>query len=158
MKFALNGAVTMGTLDGANVEILEEVGDKNIFIFGKTVEGIENLKIGLRSMKFYHEDEELKAVLDWLSSDFFSPQDGCVLSDLPNSLLQWGDPFFVLADYRAYINAQEMAGDSFKDKRKWASMAIRNIAGSGKFSSDRTIGEYASEVWQLSPIDVPTTN
>ena len=93
-----------------------------------------------------------------MSSDFFSPQDGCVLSDLPNSLLQWGDPFFVLADYRAYINAQEMAGDSFKDKRKWASMAIRNIAGSGKFSSDRTIGEYASEVWQLSPIDVPTTN
>ncbi len=159
MKFALNGAVTMGTLDGANVEILEEVGDKNIFIFGKTVEGIENLKrSGYDPMKFYHEDEELKAVLDWLSSDFFSPQDGCVLSDLPNSLLQWGDPFFVLADYRAYVNAQEMAGDSFKDKRKWASMAIRNIAGSGKFSSDRTIGEYASEVWQLSPIDVPTTN
>ena len=159
MKFALNGAVTMGTLDGANVEILEEVGDKNIFIFGETVEGIENLKrSGYDPMKFYHEDEELKAVLDWLSSDFFSPQDGCVLSDLPNSLLQWGDPFFVLADYRAYINAQEMAGDSFKDKRKWASMAIRNIAGSGKFSSDRTIGEYASEVWQLSPIDVPTTN
>ena len=159
MKFALNGAVTMGTLDGANVEILEEVGDKNIFIFGETVEGIENLKrSGYDPMKFYHEDEELKAVLDWLSSDFFSPQDGCVLSDLPNSLLQWGDPFFVLADYRAYINAQEMAGDSFKDKRKWASMAIHNIAGSGKFSSDRTIGEYASEVWQLSPIDVPTTN
>ena len=159
MKFALNGAVTMGTLDGANVEILEEVGDKNIFIFGETVEGIENLKrSGYDPMKFYHEDEELKAVLDWLSSDFFSPQDGCVLSDLPNSLLQWGDPFFVLADYRAYINAQEMAGDSFRDKRKWASMAIRNIAGSGKFSSDRTIGEYASEVWQLSPIDVPTTN
>lgn len=159
MKFALNGAVTIGTLDGANVEILEEVGDKNIFIFGETVEGIENLKrSGYDPMKFYHEDEELKAVLDWLSSDFFSPQDGCVLSDLPNSLLQWGDPFFVLADYRAYINAQEMAGDSFKDKRKWASMAIHNIAGSGKFSSDRTIGEYASEVWQLSPIDVPTTN
>ena len=159
MKFSLNGAVTIGTLDGANVEILEEVGDENIFIFGETVEGIENLKrSGYDPMKFYHEDEELKAVLDWLSSDFFSPQDGCVLSDLPNSLLQWGDPFFVLADYRAYINAQEMAGDSFKDKRKWASMAIRNIAGSGKFSSDRTIGEYASEVWQLSPIDVPTTN
>ena len=119
MKFALNGAVTMGTLDGANVEILEEVGDKNIFIFGETVEGIENLKrSGYDPMKFYHEDEELKAVLDWLSSDFFSPQNGCVLSDLPNSLLQWGDPFFVLADYRAYINARRQT--VLKDKRKWA--------------------------------------
>ncbi len=156
MKFALNGAVTIGTLDGANVEILEEVGDDNIFIFGKTVDGIEALKkSGYDPVRFYNEDEELKAVLDWLSSDFFSPDDGCVLSDLPNSLLQWGDPFFVLADYRAYIDAQELAGKAYQDKKKWASMAIRNIAGSGKFSSDRTIGEYAKEVWKLNSVDVP---
>lgn len=158
MKFALNGAVTMGTLDGANVEIHEEVGDDNIFIFGKTVEGIEELKqSGYNPRKFYEEDEELKAVLDWLSSDFFSPEEGSVLSDLPNSLLQWGDPFYVMADYRAYIDAQDLAGKAYQDPSKWASMAIRNIAGSGKFSSDRTIGEYAREVWKLNSVEVPAS-
>lgn len=158
MKFALNGAVTIGTLDGANVEIHEEVGDDNIFIFGKTVEGIEELKEnGYNPRKFYDEDEELKAVLDWLASDFFSPKEGSILSDLPNSLLQWGDPFFVMADYRAYIDAQDLAGKTYQNPSKWASMAIRNIAGSGKFSSDRTIGEYASDVWKLSPVSVPVS-
>ncbi len=159
MKFALNGAVTMGTLDGANVEIHEEVGDDNIFIFGKTVEGIEELKEnGYDPKKYYDEDEELKAVLDWLSSDFFSPDEGCILSDLPNSLLQWGDPFFVLADYRAYVDAQDLAGKAYQDQSRWAAMAIRNIAGSGKFSSDRTIGEYADEVWKLDPVQVPISS
>ena len=158
MKFALNGAVTIGTLDGANVEIHEEVGDDNIFIFGKTVEGIEELKqSGYNPRKFYEEDEELKAVLDWLSSDFFSSEEGSVLSDLPNSLLQWGDPFYVMADYRAYIDAQDLAGKAYQDPSKWASMAIRNIAGSGKFSSDRTIGEYAREVWKLNSVEVPAS-
>ncbi|MBT3667376.1 MAG: glycogen/starch/alpha-glucan phosphorylase [Opitutae bacterium] len=156
MKFALNGAVTMGTLDGANVEILEEVGDENIFIFGQTVDGIEELKkSGYEPRKYYEEDDELKAVLDWLSSDFFSPDEGCVLSELPNSLLEWGDPFFVLADYRAYVDAQDLAGKAYQDQSRWAAMAIRNIAGSGKFSSDRTIGEYAEDVWQLKPVSVP---
>lgn len=156
MKFALNGAVTMGTLDGANVEILEEVGSENIFIFGQTVEGIEALKNeGYNPQKYYEEDDELKAVLDWLSSDFFSPDEGCVLSDLPDSLLKWGDPFFVLADYRAYIDAQDQAGKAYQDQSKWAAMAIRNIAGSGKFSSDRTIGEYAKDIWELDPVQIP---
>ena len=159
MKFALNGAVTIGTLDGANVEIHEEVGDDNIFIFGQTVDGIEELKQeGYNPKKYYEEDEELKAVLDWLSSDFFSPKEGCILSDLPNSLLQWGDPFFVLADYRAYVDAQDLAGKAYQDQKRWAAMAIRNIAGSGKFSSDRTIGEYADEVWKLNPVQVPISS
>jgi len=159
MKFALNGAVTIGTLDGANVEIHEEVGDDNIFIFGQTVEGIEELKQeGYNPKKYYEEDEELKAVLDWLSSDFFSPDEGSILSDLPNSLLQWGDPFFVLADYRAYVDAQDLAGKAYQDQKRWAAMAIRNIAGSGKFSSDRTIGEYADEVWKLNPVQVPISS
>ena len=159
MKFALNGAVTIGTLDGANVEIHEEVGDDNIFIFGQTVESIEELKQeGYNPKKYYDEDEELKAVLDWLSSDFFSPDEGCILSDLPNSLLQWGDPFFVLADYRAYVDAQDLAGKAYQDQKRWAAMAIRNIAGSGKFSSDRTIGEYAEEVWKLNPVQVPISS
>ena len=155
MKFALNGALTIGTLDGANVEILEEVGDENIFIFGETVEGINNLKAnGYNPHAYYEKDPELKAVLDWLSSDYFSPQEGNLLEDLPKSLLEWGDPFCVLADYRAYLNAQEKADQAFQNPRYWAQMAIRNVAGSGKFSSDRTISEYADDIWKLKAIPV----
>ena len=159
MKFALNGAVTIGTLDGANVEILEEVGEENIFIFGKTVEEIEELKVsGYNPKSYYEQDDELKSVLDWLSSDFFASSEGCVLSDLSNSLLEWGDPFYVLADYRAYIDAQDAAGEAYKDPARWASMAIRNIAGSGKFSSDRTISEYAKDIWNLNPVRISQSN
>ena len=159
MKFALNGALTMGTLDGANVEILEEVGEENIFIFGKTVEEIEELRAGgYNPQSYYDQDEELKAVLDWLSSDYFSPDQGQVLADLPKSLLEWGDPFFVLADYRAYVNAQEKADAIYKDSNHWSKMAIHNIAGSGKFSSDRTISEYASDIWKLNPVKVEKEN
>lgn len=155
MKFALNGALTIGTLDGANVEILEEVGDENIFIFGETVEGINNLKAnGYNPHAYYENDPELKAVLDWLSSDYFSPQEGNLLEDLPKSLLEWGDPFCVLADYRAYLDAQEKADQAFQNPRYWAQMAIRNVAGSGKFSSDRTISEYADDIWKLKAIPV----
>ncbi len=155
MKFALNGALTMGTLDGANVEILEEVGDDNIFIFGKTVEGVEELRqAGYDPFSFYETDEELKAVLDWLSSDFFCPGKGGLISDLSKGLLDWGDPYLVLADYRSYIDAQDQAGQVYLDQEKWSSMAIHNVAGSGKFSSDRTIGEYAKEVWKLDPVSV----
>ena len=150
MKFALNGALTIGTLDGANVEIKEEVGDENIFIFGETVEGIETLRAsGYDPSDYYHQDEELKGVLDWLGSDYFSPGEGKVLQDLPRSLLEWGDPFFVLADFRAYVEAQEKANMAYSDPKKWSSMAIRNVAGSGKFSSDRTILQYAEEIWKL---------
>jgi len=155
MKFALNGALTIGTLDGANVEILEEVGDENIFIFGETVEGINNLKAnGYNPHAYYEKDPELKAALDWLSSDYFSPQEGNLLEDLPKSLLEWGDPFCVLADYRAYIDTQEKVGQAFQDPRCWAQMAIRNVAGSGKFSSDRTISEYAEDIWKLKAVPV----
>ena len=153
MKFALNGALTIGTLDGANVEIKEEVGDENIFIFGETVEGIETLRAsGYDPSDYYHQDEELKGVLDWLGSDYFSPGEGKVLQDLPRSLLEWGDPFFVLADFRAYVEAQEKANRAYSDPKKWSSMAIRNVAGSGKFSSDRTILQYAEEIWKLERI------
>ena len=153
MKFALNGALTIGTLDGANVEIKEEVGDENIFIFGETVEGIETLRAsGYDPSDYYHQDEELKGVLDWLGSDYFSPGEGKVLQDLPRSLLEWGDPFFVLADFRAYVDAQEKANMAYSDPKKWSSMAIRNVAGSGKFSSDRTILQYAEEIWKLERI------
>ena len=135
MKFALNGALTIGTLDGANVEILEEVGKDNIFIFGQTVQGVEKLKInGYDPFSFYESDGELKAVLDWLSSDFFCPGHGGMIADLTKGLLDWGDPYFVLADYRAYIEAQEKAGEAYLMQDNWSAMAIHNVAGSGKFS------------------------
>ena len=153
MKFALNGALTVGTLDGANVEIKEEVGDDNIFIFGQTVDGIQKLNDdGYNPYSYYEKDEELKAIIDWLSSDYFSPGEGEVLADLSKSLLEWGDPYYVLADYRSYIESQEQIDRVFSDKGKWAEMAIRNVAGSGKFSSDRTIGQYAEEIWKLDPV------
>ncbi len=153
MKFALNGALTVGTLDGANVEIKEEVGDENIFIFGKTVDGIQDLRDqGYNPQSYYEKDEELKAVVDWLASDYFSPEDGPVLEDLSKSLLEWGDPYFVLADYRDYVETQEKIDLAYSDKSKWAEMAICNVAGSGKFSSDRTISQYAEEIWNLKPV------
>ena len=153
MKFALNGALTVGTLDGANVEIKEEVGDENIFIFGETVDGIQSLRDnGYDPKSFYDKDDELKAVIDWLASDYFSPEEGPVLQDLSKSLLEWGDPYFVLADYRSYIETQERINEVYSDKSKWAEMAILNVAGSGKFSSDRTIGQYAREIWKLDPV------
>ena len=156
MKFALNGALTVGTLDGANVEILEEVGEENIFIFGQSVEGVEKLRQeGYDPFSYYESDSELKAVLDWLSSDFFCPGKGGLIADLSKGLLDWGDPYLVLADYRAYIDAQDTAGKTYLDQEKWSAMAIRNVAGSGKFSSDRTIGEYARDVWKLDPVQVP---
>ena len=153
MKFALNGALTVGTLDGANVEIKEEVGDENIFIFGETVDGIQSLRDdGYDPKSFYDKDDELKAVIDWLASDYFSPDEGPVLQDLSKSLLDWGDPYFVLADYRSYIEAQERINKVYSEKSKWAEMAILNVAGSGKFSSDRTISQYAREIWKLDSV------
>ncbi len=155
MKFALNGALTIGTLDGANVEIREEVGDENIFIFGKTVEEVEELRHGgYDPRQLYEEDEELKAVLDWLVSDFFSPEAGPLFGDLGRSLLDHGDPYLVLADYRSYLEAQDAVASAFCDKDQWGAMAVRNVALSGKFSSDRTIREYARDIWDLEPVAV----
>ncbi len=154
MKLALNGAVTIGTLDGANVEILEEVGSANIFIFGNTVEQVDELRRqGYKPWDVYHRNPELKAVIDWLGSGFFAPQDD--IGGLVWSLLDGGDPFLVLADYEAYVRAQGEVDRAFSDQERWARMAILNTARVGKFSSDRTISEYAKEIWKLDPLDPP---
>jgi starch phosphorylase len=156
MKLALNGALTIGTLDGANVEIQEEVGPENIFIFGLTVEEVEALDAkGYNPHDFYHADEELKAVIDWLGSSYFTPHEGGAFGQLHHSLLGGGDPFKVLADFRAYSDAQSRVDAAYRDPAKWAKMAILNTARMGKFSSDRTIHEYAREIWDLSPVPVP---
>ncbi len=151
MKLALNGSLTIGTLDGANVEIGEEVGDENIFIFGLTVEEVEALwASGYSSMDYYWADEELRGVIDWLSSDYFSG-DRNAFQKLRHSLLDGGDPYLVLADYRAYIDAQAEVDEAYRDRDRWSRMATLNTARMGKFSSDRTIAQYAEEIW-----DVPT--
>lgn len=154
MKLALNGAVTVGTLDGANVEILEEVGSANIFIFGNTVEQIDELRRqGYNPWEYYHRNEELRAVIDWLGSGFFASQQD--IGALAWSFLDGGDPFFCLADYEAYLRAQDEIDRAFSDKERWARMAILNTARVGKFSSDRTIREYARDIWKLEPLDPP---
>jgi starch phosphorylase len=156
MKLALNGALTIGTLDGATIEIKEEVGDENIFIFGMTVEEVAALRQqGYRPWDVYHRDAELRAVLDWLGSDYFVKGEAHNLpAQVRHSLLEGGDPFMVLADYRAYCDAQRRVDAAYRDRRRWARMAILNTARVGKFSSDRTIREYAGQIWDLQPVPV----
>jgi starch phosphorylase len=156
MKFALNGAVTIGTLDGANVEILEEVGPDNIFIFGLTVDDVRGLQAsGYNPYDIYFHNPELRDLVDWIGSNFFTPADPHALEPLKHSLLDGGDPYFVLADYDSYISRQAEAAAAFRDQPRWARMALHNTARVGKFSSDRTIREYAEDIWQLQPVPVP---
>ena len=153
MKLALNGAVTMGTLDGANVEIKEAVGGDNIFIFGMTVEEVQQLRArGYNPWEYYANNPNLKDALDWLVSDYFMPGDPNAFMPLRKSVLDWGDPFMVCADYQAYCDAQKKADEAFSDKPRWAKMAILNTARIGRFSSDRTIREYAEDIWNLKKI------
>ena len=156
MKLALNGAVTIGTLDGANVEIAEEVGAENIFIFGLQVEAVEKLWAdGYDPYAILAADPELSALLDWLRSDTFTPEEAGVLSPVVDSLLEGGDPYLVLADFRSYVDAQSKAEKAFLDRRRWAAMAIRNVARCAKFSSDRSIGDYAKLIWKTKPHPIP---
>ncbi|MBP6865873.1 MAG: glycogen/starch/alpha-glucan phosphorylase [Candidatus Didemnitutus sp.] len=154
MKLALNGALTIGTLDGANVEIQEEVGADNIFIFGHTVEEVQALKAqGYNPWKYYEQDEELRAVLDWLGSDYFVKGEPHNLPAVVRaSMLEGGDPFMVLADFRAYCDAHQQVDAAYRDRRRWARMAILNTARVGKFSSDRSIRDYADNIWKLKPV------
>jgi starch phosphorylase len=155
MKLSLNGALTIGTLDGANVEIRDEVGADNIFIFGLTVEEvIAATAKGYRSRDYYQADEELRAVIDWLGSDYFTPGEVRAFGLVHDSLLAGGDPYLLLADYRSYCDAQARAAQVYRDPHEWARRAILNTARLGKFSSDRTIREYAKAIWQLSPVKV----
>lgn len=155
MKLALNGALTIGTLDGANVEILEEVGAENIFIFGLTVEEVTALREkGYNPWECYWADQRLRNAIDWISSDFFTGN-AEEFQPLRRSLLDHGDPFLALADYASYVKAQGEVDAAYKDHEKWTKMAILNTARVGKFSSDRTILEYAEKVWNLSPVVIP---
>jgi glycogen phosphorylase len=155
MKLSLNGALTMGTLDGANVEIKEEVGDENIFIFGMNVDEVVALRAqGYHPGDFHQRDPELRAVVEWLGSDFFTPGEHGVFSLVHDSLLSGGDPYMVLADFRSYSDAHLQVDAAYRDQARWAKMAILNTARLGKFSSDRTMREYAKDIWKIKPVAV----
>eukprot|EP00088_Acartia_fossae_P009385 TRINITY_DN1453_c0_g1_i2.p1 TRINITY_DN1453_c0_g1~~TRINITY_DN1453_c0_g1_i2.p1 ORF type:complete len:851 (+),score=260.68 TRINITY_DN1453_c0_g1_i2:61-2613(+) len=151
MKFMLNGALTVGTLDGANVEMAEEMGMDNIFIFGMTVEDVEHVKaMGYDGTLYYNDNPELKQVIDMIAQGFFSHGDKDTFKNIVDNLL-YHDRFLTLADYASYINTQDLVSETYTNTALWAKMAIHNIASSGKFSSDRTIGEYAREIWGVEP-------
>jgi starch phosphorylase len=150
MKLALNGAITVGTLDGANIEIAEEVGPDNISIFGLTVDEVKSLQAkGYHSWDYYYQDAEIKAILDWLETDYFTPGKPGELSAIKRSLLEGGDPYLVLADFQSYVKAQEKVDGWYRDQAGWAKKAILNTALMGKFTSDRSIEDYVEKVWKL---------
>jgi starch phosphorylase len=154
MKLALNGALTIGTLDGANIEIAEEVGDDNIFIFGLTVDEVYQIKSrGYQPYDYYYANAELKAILDWLDSDYFTPGKPGALSAIKHSVLEGGDPYLVLADYASYSEAHERLDKAYRDTKGWAKMAILNTALVGKFTSDRSIQDYVDMIWKLTPCE-----
>jgi starch phosphorylase len=158
MKLALNGALTIGTLDGANIEIKDAVGDDNIFIFGLTADEVEDRLTtgGHKPWKIYSDDPELAAVIDAIEDGTFVGPDRDEVHAVWSSLMEHGDRYMVLADFRAYVDTQERAAALFGDRRAWARAAILNIAAMGYFSSDRAILEYADKIWGLESIAVRT--
>jgi starch phosphorylase len=154
MKFMLNGALTIGTLDGANVEIREEAGPENFFLFGRTAEEVERIKRdGYRPADHIAGNPELAAVLDMLAAGTFSRGDTEVFRPLVDNL-RFDDPFLVCADYASYIECQERVSAAWQDPALWSRMSILNTARSGKFSSDRAITEYCEGIWSVVPVTV----
>jgi len=154
MKFAMNGALTIGTLDGANIEIREEVGEDNFFLFGLTAPQVERRRHeGYNPHEIYDSNAELREVLDSLLSGEFSHGDRGLFEPLVNGLL-YGDNYMLLADYQSYIDCQDRVGQAYKDHDAWTRMSILNVARMGKFSSDRSIREYCSEIWKTWPVKI----
>ena len=161
MKFMLNGALTLGTMDGANVEIVEEVGEENAFIFGMSSDEVieHEQKRDYNPMDIFNQDQDIRKVLMELINGFYSPNDPELFRDLYNSLLntqctQFADTYFILKDFHSYADAQKRVMEAYKDEEGWAKSAILNIAHAGKFSSDRTIQEYVDDIWHLDKITV----
>ena len=151
MKFSMNGALTIGTMDGANIEIMEAVGRENFFLFGLTVNDIRNLRRdGYRPFELYQTNEHIKEIIDRLSSGEFSGGDKYLFKPLIDSVLG-NDPYFVLQDFDAYMKCQQNVFDAFLDRAYWTRMSILNTARMGKFSSDRSIGEYSDKIWKVKP-------
>jgi starch phosphorylase len=153
MKLALNGALTIGTLDGANIEIRDEVGSENIFIFGLSAEGVADLRQGgYKAWDYYHGNSELKQVLDMISSGYFSPEEPLLFQPVVNALTHDNDYFMLLADYADYVFCQKRVDELYRQPEEWTRKAIFNVANMGKFSSDRTIREYAADIWEVEAV------
>lgn len=153
MKFMLNGGLTLGTYDGANIEIFQEAGVENNFQFGATVEELRDIKDDYNPRKLYEEDPIIKRTVDTLLSDEINDNGSYMFLEIYNALVNERDPFadnyYVLYDFHEYRKAHERIDEAYKDKKKWAKMSLKNIANAGKFSSDRTIREYADEIWNI---------
>ena len=161
MKFMLNGAVTIGTMDGANVEMVEEMGKENAFIFGMSAQEVieHEQKRDYNPMDIFNSDQDIRKVLMQLINGYYSAEDSELFRDLYNSLLntqctQYADTYFVLKDFRSYAEAQQRVQEAYVDQDRWARMAMMNVANVGKFSSDRTIQEYVDDIWHLDKITV----
>ncbi len=153
MKFMMNGAITIGTLDGANIEIREEVGEDNFFLFGLTESEVEDLKHHYNPCATIEADADLKAVMNLLETGKFNEFEQGIFDDIIGSLKSPHDPWMTIADFRSYIEAQERVSEAYRDKERWTRMSILNTASSGKFSTDRTINEYANDIWALKPVN-----
>jgi starch phosphorylase len=156
MKFALNGALTIGTLDGANIEIRDAVGHDHFFLFGSTVEEIDALRRpgAYDPWAIYHRLPEVKRIVDCFQGAFFNLEQPGLYRPVWDSLLTHGDPYFHLADLEGYLECQGRVDEAFRDRDRWTRMSVVNIANMGRFSSDRTIVEYAREIWGLQPCPI----
>lgn len=153
MKMMMNGALTVGTLDGANIEIRDLVGDRNIFIFGLTADEVLNYYNygGYDATAVYNTDDRIKRIMDQLNEGGFGSQE-IEFKDIYYHILYHNDPYFVLKDFDSYIETHELVEQAYRDRLTWLNMSVTNIAYSGKFSSDRTIQEYAEEIWKLNKV------
>ena len=161
MKFMLNGALTLGTMDGANVEIVEEVGEENAFIFGMSSDEVINYENngGYQPMDIFNSDQDVRRVLMQLINGYYSPHDPELFRDIYDSLLNTrsndrADMYFILKDFKSYAEAHERVDKAYRDEKWWAQAAILNVAHSGKFTSDRTIQEYVRDIWHLDKVTV----
>src|SRR5262249_28946493 len=154
MKFMMNGALTIGTRDGATIEMAEEAGEENLFLFGLTADQVANSRGWYKPQWHYDNDPETRAALDLIFSDHFSCNEPGVFAPLRDVLLTHGDYYMHLADLKSYLDADQQLCDLYADPPGWSLKAILNVAGSGKFSSDRTIAEYATEIWNAKACPV----
>ena len=155
MKFMMNGALTVGTRDGATIEMAEEAGEENFFLFGLTAQQVADSRGWYSPRWHYDHDPETRAALDMIAADYFSQNEKGAFGLIHNALLESGDRYMHLADLTAYLEADRALCALYADRDAWARKAILNVAGSGMFSSDRTIGQYAAEIWHVTPCPVP---
>ena len=152
MKFMINGALTVGTYDGANVEINQEVGDDNMFLFGMRTEDVARLRPDYVSKEFYEKDPEIRLALDMIKNNVFSLLEPGLFDPILRSLLDWNDHYMLLADFRSFSEAQDRVDAAYRDRKRWNTMSLVNVARSGRFSSDRAVMEYAKNIWHVEPV------